>query len=165
MNNLDFFKVVIFILKQVLRCYYAPFLRLGGYKWYAYKGGTFSSLMLATIMTRHRLFYNQADFGNYNSARSIPLSRFKSDEYFKTYNFKPALWKSTQMDYLFTIFLLQANWLWSWSIDPDFLEEGNDKDLRMFRCRFTRILNPEHNLTKLFWCLFCRISLIWINPN
>ena len=44
-------------------------------------------------------------------------------------------------------------------------QEGNDKDLKMIRCRFTRIFNPEHNLSKLFWCLFCRISLTWINPN
>ena len=33
MNNLDFFKIVIFILKQVLNCCYATFLRLEGYKW------------------------------------------------------------------------------------------------------------------------------------
>ena len=50
-------------------------------------------------------------------------------------------------------------------IDPDFLEEGNDKDFRMIRCRFTRILNPEHNLSNLFLYLFYRISLTWINPN
>ena len=35
-------------------------------------------------------------------------------------------------------------------IDLDFLEEGNDKELMMIRCRFTRILNPEHNLSSLF---------------
>ena len=38
MNNMDFFKVATFILKQVLSCHYAPLLRLGGYRWYAYKG-------------------------------------------------------------------------------------------------------------------------------
>ena len=32
MNNMDFLKVAVFILKQVLSCYYAPFLRLGGYR-------------------------------------------------------------------------------------------------------------------------------------
>ena len=39
-------------------------------------------------------------------------------------------------------------------INPDFLEGGNDKDLRTIRCRFTRILNPEHNLSNVFLCLF-----------
>ena len=42
---------------------------------------------------------------------------------------------------------------------------GNDKDLKMIRCRFTRIFNPECNLSNLFLCLCCRISLTWINPN
>ena len=42
---------------------------------------------------------------------------------------------------------------------------GNDKDLRMIRCRFTRILNPEHNLSNLILYLFCSISLPWINPS
>ena len=49
--------------------------------------------------------------------------------------------------------------------DPDFLEGGNDKDLRMIRCWRTRIFNPEHNMSNLFLCLCCRISLTWINPN
>ena len=39
-------------------------------------------------------------------------------------------------------------------INPDFLEGGNDKVLRRIWCRFTRILNPEHNLSNLFLCLF-----------
>ena len=39
-------------------------------------------------------------------------------------------------------------------IDPDFLEEGNDKELRMIRCRLKKVLKPEHNLSKLFLCLF-----------
>ena len=39
-------------------------------------------------------------------------------------------------------------------INPDFLEGGNDKDLRIIRCRFTRILNPEHSLSNLFLYLF-----------
>ena len=69
----------------------------------------------------------------------------------------------------FTIFFCEkpmpANWLWSWYIDPDFPQEGNTKELRMIRCRFTRAFNPEHNLSKLFLCLFYRISLTWMNPN
>ena len=28
-------------------------------------------------------------------------------------------------------------------------QEGNDKDLKMIRCRFTRIFNPEYNLSKV----------------
>ena len=47
-------------------------------------------------------------------------------------------------------------------IDPDFLEEGNDKDFRMIRYRFKRILRPEHNPTNLF---LLQISLTWMNPN
>ena len=42
---------------------------------------------------------------------------------------------------------------------------GNDKDLKMIRCRFRKIFNLEHNLSSLFLCLFYRISLTWINPN
>ena len=30
MNNLDFFKLVTFILKQILRCYYVTFLKTWG---------------------------------------------------------------------------------------------------------------------------------------
>ena len=39
-------------------------------------------------------------------------------------------------------------------IDPDFLEEGHDKELRMIRRGLTKVLKPEHNLSKLFLCLF-----------
>ena len=42
----------------------------------------------------------------------------------------------------------------SWFIDPDFLEGGNDKDLRIIKCRLTRISNPEHNLSNLFLSYF-----------
>ena len=42
---------------------------------------------------------------------------------------------------------------------------GNDKDLKMIRCRFRKIFNPERNLSSLFLCLFYRISLTWINSN
>ena len=111
-------------------------------------------------------FYNPTVFGNDKTGK---FCIFKPVEYQMSISrpifLKPALWKPTQMDYLFTIFLLQTNWLWSWSIDLDFLEGGNDKDLRMIRCRSTRILNPEHNLSNLFLCLFCSISLPWINPS
>ena len=44
-------------------------------------------------------------------------------------------------------------------------DEGNNKELRMIRCRLTKIFNPEHNLLKLFLCFVYRISLTWINPN
>ena len=89
-----------------------------------------------------------------------------SVEYLKTnIFFKSEHWRPIQMDSLFTKYLLQANWLWSWSIEPDFPEEGNDKYLRMFMCWFTKILNPEHNLSNLFLCLFCSISLPWVNPS
>ena len=87
MNNLDFFKVVTFILKKVLSCYYAPFLRLGGYKWYAYKGGTFSSLMLVKIMTWCYQYLQTGYFGNDKPASSTSSSRLKigwvfQDQYF-----------------------------------------------------------------------------------
>ena len=36
MNNPDFFKVAILILKQVLSYHYVLLLRLGGYRYYAY---------------------------------------------------------------------------------------------------------------------------------
>ena len=38
MNNPVFFKVATLILKQVLSYHYVLLLRLGGYRWYAYKG-------------------------------------------------------------------------------------------------------------------------------
>ena len=82
-----FLQIKAFILKQVLSCYYAPFLRLGGYKWYAYKGGTFSSLMLATIMTRCYQYLQTDNFGNDKPASSTSLSQLKirwvfQDQYF-----------------------------------------------------------------------------------
>ena len=87
--------------------------------------------------------------------------------------------------------LMSANWLWTYwprffrrsawifcmgkvwtyllkEICYEFLgmyQERNDKDLKMIRCWPTRILNPEHNLSNLFLCLFYRISLTWINPK
>ena len=75
------------LLKQVLSCYCAPFLRLGGYKWYAYKGGTFSSLTLATIMTRCHQYLQTGNFGNDKPASSTSSSRLKirwvfQDQYF-----------------------------------------------------------------------------------
>ena len=45
MNNPDFFKVGTLILKQVLSYHYVLLLRLGGYRYYAYKGGTSSSVL------------------------------------------------------------------------------------------------------------------------
>ena len=51
---------------------------------------------------------------------------------------------------------MSANRLWSWPVDSDFPGE-NVKDLRMIRCRLTRIFNPEHNLSNLFLCLYCRL--------
>ena len=170
MNNPNFFKVATFILKQVLNCYYAPFLRLGGYKWYAYKGGIFSSLMLAKIMTWCYQSLQTGYFGNDKPASSTSLSQLKirwvfQDQYF--YQVRALEAESNEL--FFTIFFcekpMSANWLWSWPIDPDFLEEGNDKDLRMIRCRLTKIFNPEYNLSSLFLCLFYRISWTWINPN
>ena len=45
------------------------------------------------------------------------------------------------------------------------IKKEDDKDLRMIRCRLTRIFNPKHNLSNLFLCLFYRSSLTWINPK
>ena len=46
MNNPDFFKVATLILKQVLSYHYVLLLRLGGYRYYAYKGGTSSVYLI-----------------------------------------------------------------------------------------------------------------------
>ena len=46
MNNPDFFKVATLILKQVLSYHYVLLLRLGGYRYYAYKEGTSSNSQL-----------------------------------------------------------------------------------------------------------------------
>ena len=43
MNKPNFFKVATLILEQVLRYHYVLLLRLGGYRYYAYKGGTSSN--------------------------------------------------------------------------------------------------------------------------
>ena len=143
MSNMDFFKVVIFILRQVLSYYYTTLLRLGGYKWYAYKGGTFSSSMLATIMTRCYQYLQTGYFGNDKPA-----------------SFTSSSWLIIRWVFHDQCFFceksMSVNWLWRWPIDPDFLEEGNTKELRMIRCRLTRIFNPEHNLSNLFLCLCCR---------
>ena len=93
-----------------------------------------------------------------------------SDKYFKTNIFsKAGALEADSSGLFFTIFLcekpMSTNWVWSWLVNPDFLDGGNDKDLRIIRCRFTRILNPEHNLSNLLLCLFYRISLTWINAN
>ena len=146
MNKSDFFKVVIFILKQVLSCCYATFLRLGGYKWYAYKGGTFSSLMLTTIMTRCHQYLQADKFGNDKPASFTSSSKLKIRWVFQRPIFFLKALGAESNELFFTIFLCEkpvsANWLWSCPVDPDFLEEGNDKDLRMIM-----------------------ISLTWINPN
>ena len=89
--------------------------------------------------------------------RQVLQTGWKSDEYFKT-NIFVKHWELNQI--FFTIYFcenpMSADWSWSWSIDPDCLEKGNDKDLKMIRCRFTWIFNPEYNLSKLFLCLFTR---------
>ena len=69
MNNPDFFKVATLILKQVLSYHYVLLLRLGGYRYYAYKEGTSSNSQLranqedqlhdpvsTTIMTRRHQY-------------------------------------------------------------------------------------------------------------
>ena len=101
MNNLDFFKLVTFILKQVLSFYYVPFLRLGGYKWYAYKGGTLSSLMLATIMTR---CHQTGIFGDDKPASSTSSSRLKIRWVYQDQYFFIKHWKLSQMDYVLQYF-------------------------------------------------------------
>ena len=145
MNNPDFFKVATFTWKQVLSCYYAPFLRLGGYKWYAYKGGTFSSLMLATIMTRCHQYLQTGNFGNVKPACSTSSSQLKIRWVFQAQYFLLSIGSWIKWIILHNIFYekpMSANWLWSWPIDTDIPEEGNDTDLRMIRCRLTRIFNP-----------------------
>ena len=125
---------------------------LGGYKWYEYNGGTFSRLMLATTIARCYQYLQTGYFGNDKPASSTSSSWLKIRWVFHD-------------QYFFCEKPMSAKWLWSWLIDPDFLEEGNTKELRMIRCRLTRVLNPKHNPSKLFLCLFYRISLTWMNPN
>ena len=47
----------------------------------------------------------------------------------------------------------------------DTYQEGDDKDLRMIKCRFIRIFNPEHKPAKFVLVFMLQISLTWINPN
>ena len=75
-----------------------------------------------------------------------PLGATSDMNIMEIYIFQPAENQmSISRPIFFTIFFcekpMSANWLWSWPINPDFLE-GNDKDLKMRR-----------------------ISLTWINPN
>ena len=100
------------------------------------------------IMIWHRLFYNPTMVVIINRQVLHLQVGWISIEYLKTNIFvKSEHWRPTQMDALFTIFLLQANWLRSWSIELDFPEGGDDKDLRMIKCRLTRIFNPECSLS------------------
>jgi len=210
MNNQDFFKVVTIILEQVLSYHYVLLLRLGGYRHYAYKGGTSSNYQFwanqedqlhdpvsTTIMTRHRLFYNPTILVIINQQVLHLQADWKSDKYFKTNiflsqrfgsqlkwvisynislqetNVSKVILKLACLTRIFQKKYLDFLHSQSWNISAkkicyEFMgmyQEGNDKDLKMIRCRLTRIFNLEHNLSKLFWCLFCRISLTWITPN
>ena len=109
MNNPVFFKVATLILKQVLSYHYVLLLRLGCYRWYAYKGEKIFKFSVWSrpdwpgvcnnhdpvspiIMTRRRLqlwpgainIYEPAILNMINR-QILPLQAgWKSDEYLKT---------------------------------------------------------------------------------
>ena len=98
MNNLDFFKVATFILKQVLSYHYVLLLRLGGYRYYAYKGGhlhfiSFEQIRKINYMTRCRQQLWPGAINIYKPAILVILNRqvlhlqigWISDKYFKTH--------------------------------------------------------------------------------
>ena len=97
--------------------------------------------------------------GNHRSASSIFSNRLNirwvfQDQYFLSRRFGSRLKWIICLQYFFYKKIDYEAGL----LTRVFLEEVNDKDLRVFRCRFTRILNPEHNLSNLFLCLFCSIK-------
>ena len=136
---------------------------------------SFEQIRKINYMTRCRQQLWPGAFNIYKPAILVILNRqvlhlqtgWISDKYFQTHISQTGGAESKEL--FFTIFLgdkpMSANWLWSWFVDPDFPEGGNNKDLRMIRYRFTKILNLEHNLSNLFLCLFCSISLPWINSD
>ena len=100
MNNPDFFKVATLILKQVLSYHYVLLLRLGGYRYYAYKGGTSSVYQFwanqedqlhdpvsTTIMTRCHQYLQTGNFGNikppsFRSSNRLNIRWVFQDPYF-----------------------------------------------------------------------------------
>ena len=127
-------------------------------------------LLRSLLKTQCHQYWQTGNFGNDKPARTTSSSRLNISWIFQDQSFcQVRALKSHSNELFFTIFFyekpMSANWLWGWPIDPNFLEEGNDKDLRMFRCPFLRIIKPEHNLSNLFLCLFFSISLPWINPS
>ena len=111
------------LLEQVLSYHYVLLLRLGGYRYYAYKGGTSSFYQFwanqedqlhdpvsTTIMTRHRLFYNVAILVMINRQVLHLQAGWISVEYFKDQHFgQVRALKADSSGLFLTIFLWETN--------------------------------------------------------
>lgn len=162
-NNMDFFKVIIFLLKQVLSHYFVLLKTWGLQVIWIWGREIFKILSFdpasATIMTWHHLLINSASFFIFKAVEGLmSISRpiFLS------------IWELSQMNYSSQSFSMRNQ---CQQIDYEvgsltqIFEGGNNKELRMTRCRLTRIFNPERNLLKLFLCFVYKISLTSMNPN